>query len=34
MTDPQTGRDGRLVIDGDRATLVFERRLPFPIDVV
>ena len=34
MTDPQTGRDGRLLIDGDRATLVFERRLPFPIDVV
>ncbi|BBX52621.1 hypothetical protein GCM10009645_15090 [Mycolicibacterium poriferae] len=34
MTDPQTGRDGRLLIDGDRATLAFERRLPFPIDVV
>ncbi|KUI21784.1 ATPase [Mycobacterium sp. IS-1496] len=27
-------RDGRLIVDGDRAVLTFERRLPFPIDVV
>jgi uncharacterized protein YndB with AHSA1/START domain len=27
-------RTGRLTIDGDRAVLNFERRLPFPIDVV
>jgi uncharacterized protein YndB with AHSA1/START domain len=27
-------RDGRLAIDGDRAVLNFERRLPFPIEAV
>ena len=27
-------RNGRLTVDGDRAVLNFERRLPFPIDVV
>ncbi|BBY42217.1 SRPBCC family protein [Mycolicibacterium celeriflavum] len=27
-------RDGRLTIDGDRAVLTFERRLPFPIEAV
>ena len=27
-------RDGRLTVDGDRAVLNFERRLPFPIDAV
>ena len=26
--------NGRLTVDGDRAVLNFERRLPFPIDVV
>ena len=29
-----TEREGRLTIDGDRAVLNFERRLPFPIEVV
>ena len=29
-----TERDGRLTVDGDRAVLNFERRLPFPIEVV
>lgn len=27
-------RNGRLLVDGDRASLNFERRLPFPIDAV
>lgn len=27
-------REGRIVVDGDRAVLRFERRLPFPVDVV
>jgi uncharacterized protein YndB with AHSA1/START domain len=27
-------RDGRLTIDGERAVLSFERRLPFPIEAV
>lgn len=27
-------RDGRLTVDGDRAVLTFERRLPFPIEAV
>jgi uncharacterized protein YndB with AHSA1/START domain len=27
-------RNGRLTVDGERAVLNFERRLPFPIDVV
>lgn len=27
-------RNGRLTIDGDRAVLTFERRLPFPIETV
>jgi hypothetical protein len=26
-------RNGRLTVDGDRAVLNFERRLPFPIEV-
>jgi uncharacterized protein YndB with AHSA1/START domain len=26
--------DGRLTVDGDQAVLTFERRLPFPVDVV
>jgi uncharacterized protein YndB with AHSA1/START domain len=29
-----TGRDGRLTVDGDRAVITFERRLPYPIDAV
>lgn len=29
-----SARDGRLTVDGDRAVLTFERRLPFPIDTV
>jgi uncharacterized protein YndB with AHSA1/START domain len=28
------GRDGRLIVEGDKAVLKFERRLPFPIEVV
>ena len=27
-------RDGQLTVDGDRAVLNFERRLPFPVEVV
>ena len=27
-------RDGRLTVNGDRAVLNFERRLPFPVEVV
>jgi uncharacterized protein YndB with AHSA1/START domain len=27
-------RDGRLTVEGDRAVLNFERRLPFPVEVV
>jgi uncharacterized protein YndB with AHSA1/START domain len=29
-----TTRDGQLTVQGDRAVLNFERRLPFPIDMV
>ena len=29
-----TGPDGRLTVDGDHAVLTFERRLPYPVDVV
>ena len=29
-----TGHDGRLTVDGDRAALNFERRLPYPVDIV
>ena len=29
-----TGREGRLTIQGDRAVLTFERRLPYPIEAV
>ncbi|MDH6195113.1 uncharacterized protein YndB with AHSA1/START domain [Mycobacterium frederiksbergense] len=29
-----TGREGKLTIEGDRAALHFERRLPYPIDAV
>ncbi|MCT7660110.1 SRPBCC family protein [Mycobacterium deserti] len=29
-----TDRDGRLTVEGDRAVLNFERRLPFPIEAV
>jgi uncharacterized protein YndB with AHSA1/START domain len=29
-----SGPGGRLTVDGDRAVLTFERRLPFPIDMV
>jgi uncharacterized protein YndB with AHSA1/START domain len=29
-----TLREGRLTVDGDRATLTFERRLPYPIEAV
>ncbi|MCV7168492.1 SRPBCC family protein [Mycobacterium manitobense] len=29
-----TGRDGTLTIDGDRAVLHFERRLPYPVEAV
>jgi uncharacterized protein YndB with AHSA1/START domain len=29
-----TGRQGKLTVDGDRAALTFERRLPYPVDTV
>jgi len=29
-----TSREGQLTVEGDRAVLTFERRLPFPIEVV
>ena len=29
-----TDRDGQLTIEGDRAVLTFERRLPYPIEAV
>ncbi|MGE2713786.1 SRPBCC family protein [Mycolicibacterium litorale] len=29
-----SGRAGRLTVDGERAVLTFERRLPFPIEAV
>jgi uncharacterized protein YndB with AHSA1/START domain len=29
-----TGREGQLTIDGDKAVLTFERRLPYPIETV
>ncbi len=29
-----TGREGRLTVEGDRAVLTFERRLPYPIEAV
>ncbi|WP_193047429.1 SRPBCC family protein [Mycolicibacterium baixiangningiae] len=29
-----SGREGRLTVDGERAVLTFERRLPFPIEAV
>jgi uncharacterized protein YndB with AHSA1/START domain len=29
-----TGREGTLTIDGDRAVLHFERRLPYPVEAV
>ncbi len=29
-----TGREGRLTVEGDHAVLSFERRLPYPVDVV
>ena len=29
-----TGRDGRLTVQGDRAVLTFERRLPYPVEAV
>jgi uncharacterized protein YndB with AHSA1/START domain len=29
-----TGTEGRLIIDGDQAMLVFERLLPYPVDSV
>ncbi|RDH79327.1 ATPase [Mycolicibacterium moriokaense] len=29
-----TGREGQLTVDGDRAVLVFERRLPYSVDLV
>lgn len=29
-----TGREGQLTIDGDKAVLSFERRLPYPIETV
>ncbi len=32
MIDPS--REGRITVDGDKAVLNFERRLPFPIDSV
>lgn len=28
------GREGRLTVEGDRAVLTFERRLPFPVEAV
>ncbi len=31
---PMTERHGRISVDGDRAVLTFERRLPFPVAVV
>ncbi|WP_102145403.1 SRPBCC family protein [Mycobacterium hubeiense] len=29
-----TGRDGKLTIEGERAVLTFERRLPYPVEKV
>ncbi len=29
-----SARDGQLTVDGDRAVLTFERRLPFPVEAV
>ncbi|MGE2688808.1 SRPBCC family protein [Mycolicibacterium pulveris] len=29
-----TGREGKLTVDGDRAVLTFERRLPYPVEAV
>jgi uncharacterized protein YndB with AHSA1/START domain len=29
-----TGREGRLSVEGDRAVLTFERRLPYPVEAV
>ncbi|TFV60658.1 SRPBCC family protein [Mycobacterium sp. PS03-16] len=29
-----SARDGELTVDGDRAVLTFERRLPFPVEAV
>jgi len=29
-----TDREGKLTVEGDRAVLTFERRLPFPVDAV
>ena len=29
-----TERDGRLTVQGDRAVLTFERRLPYPVEAV
>jgi uncharacterized protein YndB with AHSA1/START domain len=29
-----TGRDGEVLVDGDRAVLRFERRLPYPVETV
>jgi uncharacterized protein YndB with AHSA1/START domain len=34
MARPVTLRQGRLTVDGDIATLTFERRLPYPIEAV
>lgn len=29
-----TGSDGKIIVDGDRAVLTFERRLPYPVEAV
>lgn len=29
-----TAREGKLTVDGDRAVLMFERRLPYPVEAV
>ncbi|WP_396935144.1 SRPBCC family protein [Mycolicibacterium sp.] len=29
-----TSREGKLTVEGDRAALLFERRLPYPVDAV
>lgn len=29
-----TSREGKLTVEGDRAALLFERRLPYPVEAV
>ena len=34
MTEAQTSRPGRLIVEGERATLIFERYIPHPLEAV